>query len=125
MGYLLVDDQRAARMLLRVFLLRQGVNFIEEASDSISALRLLMATPQNLSPFKAVFISRVMPEMSGVEFVRTVRQLPGWANFPIVVISEDSDPKLEDEAFASGATDYFLRPYTEDDLKAVLARITP
>ncbi len=123
MGYLLVDDQRAARMLLRVFLLRQGVNFIEESGDSISALRLLMATPQNLSPFKAVFISRVMPEMSGVEFVRTVRQLPGWANFPVVVISEDADPKLEDEAFAAGATDYLLRPYTEEDLKAVLARI--
>lgn len=121
MGYLLVDDQRAARLLLRVFLLRQGVNFIEETADSISALRLLTATPHNLSPFKAVFISRVMPEMSGVEFVRTVRQLPGWANFPIVVISEDADPKLEEEAFAAGATDYLLRPYTEEELKAVLA----
>lgn len=123
MGYLLVDDQRAARLLLRVFLLRQGVSFIEESGDSISALRLLTATSQNQSPFKAVFINRIMPEMSGIEFVRAVRQLPGWAHFPIVVLSEDANSKCENEAFNAGASDYLLRPYTEEELQAVLSRI--
>ncbi len=123
MGYLLVDDQRAARLLLRVFLIRQGFNFIEEASHSISALRLLMATPQSQSPFRAVFISRQMPEMSGIELMRTLRQLPGWTQFPIVIISEDSDAKLQREAMAAGATDYLLRPFTEEELTALLKRI--
>ncbi|MDZ4081490.1 MAG: response regulator [Bdellovibrionales bacterium] len=123
MGYLIVDDQRAARLLLRVFLIRQGVNFIEEAGDSISALRLLMATPQNQSPFRAVFISRQMPEMSGLELLRTIRQLPGWAQFPIVIVSEDSDAKLQRDAMAAGATDYLMRPFTEEDIAALLKRI--
>ena len=123
MGYLLVDDQRAARLLLRVFLIRQGVNFIEEAVDSISALRLLMATPQSQSPFSAVFISRQMREMSGLELLRTIRKLPGWTRFPIVIISEDSDAKLQSEAMAAGATDYLLRPFTEEELTALLRRI--
>lgn len=123
MGYLLVDDQRAARMLLRVFLLRLGADFIEESGDSISALRLLLATPPHSCPFKAVFVSRMMPEMSGCEFVRALRQLPGWANFPIVVVAEDADLKLEYDAFTAGATDYLLRPYTEEELQAVLKRI--
>jgi len=122
-GYLLVDDQRAARLLLRVFLIRQGVNFIEEAVDSISALRLLMATPQSQSPFSAVFISRQMREMSGLELLRTIRKLPGWTRFPIVIISEDSDAKLQSEAMAAGATDYLLRPFTEEELTALLRRI--
>lgn len=124
MGYLLVDDQRAARLLLRVFLIRHGVNFIEEASDSISALRLLMSTPQNQSPFRAIFISRQMPEMSGLELVRTIRQLPGWAQFPIVIISEDNDAKLERDARNAGASEYLMRPYTEEELQAVLKRIS-
>lgn len=123
MGYLLVDDQRAARLLLRVFLLRQGVNFIEEAGDSISALRLLMATPQNQSPFSAVFISRQMPEMSGLELLRTIRQLPGWVDFPVVIISEDNDAALQRDAMEAGASDYLMRPFTEEDLKALLKRI--
>jgi two-component system chemotaxis response regulator CheY len=123
MGYLLVDDQRAARLLLRVFLIRQGVNFIEEAGDSISALRLLMATPQNQSPFRAVLISRQMPEMSGLELVRTIRKLPGWSQFPIVIVSEDSDAKLQRDAIAAGANEYLMRPFTEEDIAALLKRI--
>jgi two-component system chemotaxis response regulator CheY len=123
MGYLLVDDQRAARLLLRVFLVRQGVSFIEEAGDSISALRLLMATPQSQGSFRAVFISRQMPEMSGLELVRTIRQLPGRSQFPIVIISEDSDAKLQRDAVDAGATDYLMRPFTEEDLTALLKRI--
>ncbi len=123
MGYLLVDDKRAARLLLRVFLIRQGVNFIEEVGDSISALRLLMATPQNKSPFHAVFISRQMPEMSGLDLLRTIRQLPGWAHFPIIIVSEDNDPKHEMDACNAGATEYLLRPYTEEELIQVIKRL--
>lgn len=123
MGYLVVDDQKAARTLLRVFLIRLGADFVEESADSISALRLIMLTPPNLCPFKAVFVSRTMPEMSGLEFVRTVRQLPGWSSFPIVVVSEDAEPALEDEAFVAGASDYILRPYSEEDLANLLNRL--
>jgi two-component system chemotaxis response regulator CheY len=125
MGYLLVDDQKAARMLLRVFLLRQGVGFIEESVDSVSALRLLLGAPVSATPFKAAFVSRTMPEMSGCDFVRAVRQKSGWAQFPIVVVSEDADPALRHEAFAAGATDYLLRPYTEQEIQSVLQRIKP
>lgn len=82
-----------------------------------------MATPQSQSPFHAVFISRQMPEMSGLELVRTIRQLPGWAQFPIVIISEDNDAKLHFDAVAAGATDYLMRPFTEEELTDLLKRI--
>ncbi len=110
-------------MLLRVFLLRLGASFVEESGDCISAMRLLLATPPNLCPFKAVFVSRMIPEMSGCEFTKALRQLPGWSGLPIVIVSEDADPKFKDEAFVAGATDYLLRPYTEDELQAALTRL--
>ena len=61
--------------------------------------------------------------MSGLELMRTIRQLPGWTQFPIVIVSEDSDAKLQREAMAAGATDYLLRPFTEEELTALLKRI--
>ena len=64
-----------------------------------------------------------MPEMSGLELLRTIRQLPGWAQFPIVIVSEDSDAKLQRDAMAAGATDYLMRPFTEEDIAALLKRI--
>lgn len=120
MGLLLLDDQKAARLLLRAFLVRLGVPLIEEASNSISALRLLTATSPLITPFKAVFVSRMLPEMTGLEFVKTVRQLPGWELLPLIVISEDPSAIYEAEAHEAGASHYLLRPYLEEELKSIL-----
>jgi two-component system chemotaxis response regulator CheY len=64
-----------------------------------------------------------MPEMSGLELLRTIRQLPGWVDFPVVIISEDSDAALRRAAMEAGASDYLMRPFTEEDLMALLKRI--
>lgn len=120
---LLVDDQKASRQLLRAYLVRLGVGRIEEAADSLEALRLLMLTSNSQSPFRGVFISRMMREMNGLELVRTVRQLAGWSTFPIVVISEDLDPQHVRDAVSAGASEYLLRPYQEEQLRAMLERL--
>ena len=120
---LLVDDQKAARQLLRAFLIRIGVGKIEEATDSIEALRILMLTSKTQSPFRAVFVSRMMREMSGLELVRNIRQLSGWSEFPIVVISEDLDFGIVKDAVTVGASEYLLRPYDESALRTMLVRL--
>jgi two-component system, chemotaxis family, chemotaxis protein CheY len=122
LGILLVDDQKAARLLLRAFLTRLGVGRVEEASDSIVALRLLMNTPSSHQAFAAAFVSRSMREMTGLELVRNIRQLAEWSDFPIVIVSEDPDPSLVRDAIAAGATDYILRPYSQETLLATLKR---
>lgn len=122
LGILLVDDQKAARLLMRSFLSRLGVGNVEEATDSIEALRLLMDTPSNHQAFAAAIISRSMREMTGLELVRNIRQLSGWNEFPIIIVSEDSDPSLVRDAISAGATDYIMRPYSQETLLATLMR---
>lgn len=123
LGLLLVDDQKAARILLRSYLNRLGVGDVEEATDSLEALRILMQTRAADCPFEAIFISRSLREMSGLNLVKNIRLLAGWKDFPIVLISEDLDPSLAIEANKTGATEYLIRPYSEERLKAVLDRI--
>jgi CheY-like chemotaxis protein len=128
MSFLLVDDQKAARQLLKAYLLRIGVGHIEEASDSLEALRILMLTSNNNSPFHAAFVSRTMcelsgREMSGLELVFKIRQLAGLSNLPVVVISENLEPVHFREAIGVGASDYLLRPYDEPTLRALITRL--
>lgn len=123
LGLLLVDDQKAARILLRSYLNRLGVGDVEEATDSLEALRILMQTRAADCPFEAIFVSRSLREMSGLNLVKNIRLLAGWKDFPIVLISEDLDPSLAIEANKTGATEYLIRPYSEERLKAVLDRI--
>lgn len=121
-GILLVDDQKAARVLLKSYLARLGFGKIEEATDSIEAVRILAQTPPAQCPFGIAFVSRSMREMSGLDFVRTIRQRTGWGDFPIVLVSEDLNPALVRDAIAAGATDYMLRPYDEKTLSDLLQR---
>lgn len=124
LGLLLVDDQKAARLLLKSFLGRIGVGKVEEATDSLEAMRILMQTGSAQSPFNALFISLEMREMTGLELIRNIRLLTGWTDIPIVVVSEDPDQTRVHESIAAGATEYLLRPYTEETLKAILDRIS-
>lgn len=130
---LLVDDLKAARLLLRAYLTRMGVRRIEEATDSIEAVRFL--TSKSQAPFHAVFISRSMRAktstkpaagnelVAGTELVFDIRQLEGFSNFPIIVVSEDLDPVHRKSAFGVGATDYLLRPYDEATLRELLEKL--
>lgn len=122
---MLVDDQRAPRQLLRAFLLRIGVGQIEEASDSLEALRILMLSSRSQTPFDGIFINRTLREMDGLELVQNIRQLVGWQDFPIVVISEDTDAVHARENLEAGANEYLLRPYLESDLRAILDKLFP
>lgn len=63
-----------------------------------------------------------MREMNGLELLRNIRQLSGWSDFPIIIVSEDPDVSLVHDAIAAGATDYILRPYSQETLLTTLKR---
>lgn len=121
---LVVDDQKASRILLRAFLTRIGVGRVDEAKDGIEALRVLMGSGRNNSPFDLVFVSRKMKEMNGLDLVRTLRKVAGGSEVPVIIVSEDLDPAFAKDAATAGATEYMLRPYTEEDLRALLKKVT-
>ena len=118
---LIVDDQKPAQMLLRAYLTRMGYSDLEEASDSLEALRLIMSATQDNRPFAAVLIDRSMPEMNGLEFVRAIRQLKTFVRTPIIVLSEDLDPNSWTEVLQAGASAHLLKPVTEDSIREALA----
>jgi len=120
---LVVDDQKASRILLRAFLTRIGVGRVDEAKNGIEALRVLMVPGRNNWPFDLVFVSRKMKEMSGLELVRTLRKVTAGNAMPVVIISEDLDPSIAKEATMAGATDYMPRPYTEENLREMLKKV--
>ncbi len=119
---LVVDDNKPARQLLRAYFQRLGVGRVEEASDEVEGLRILLLNANTANAFQCVFVSRMVRD-KGLEFVNNVRQINGWSNFPIVVVSEDLDISFERDALTVGADEYFLRPYTELALRQILTRL--
>lgn len=57
-----------------------------------------------------------MPEMSGMEFIRFVRE---QSQIPIIVISAYADHHIMDEVYKTGADYYLTKPINPADLKRI------
>ncbi len=61
-----------------------------------------------------------LPDIDGIEVIRSVRT---WSNLPIIVLSARSEDSDKIEALDNGADDYLTKPFSVDELLARL-RVT-
>jgi two-component system LytT family response regulator len=110
---LIVDDEPIARHRLRRFLEKEpDVAVIDECADGMSAVATLQARELDV-----VFLDVQMPNMSGLEVVRTI----GAERMPVLIFVTAFD-RFALQAFESQALDYLLKPFGEDRVRRALDR---
>jgi signal transduction histidine kinase len=62
----------------------------------------------------------VMPDMDGVELLKTLRQSPGTRGIPVLLISGRAADEYRIEGFEEGADGFLAKPYTERELRALI-----
>jgi two-component system chemotaxis response regulator CheY len=82
------------------------ISNILEASDGAEALKLLEAHPVGL-----VLTDIKMPNMNGIELLRTVRASPQWHDIPVVMISAEGGETSVQDAIELGANSFILKPF--------------
>ena len=113
---LVVDDDRTVRRVLVDFLTDRG-HTVHEAQSGSQALLLMRH-----HNFEVVFLDILMPEMSGLEVLRSMQ---GETRKPtVVMISGVTDHQMATEAMDLGAFDYINKPFDLEYLdKVVLLRL--
>jgi chemosensory pili system protein ChpA (sensor histidine kinase/response regulator) len=113
---LLVEDDRSVRRYLEVTLQRSGYKVIT-AGDGLEAIKLALA-----SAVDVIVTDAVMPQMSGQELARFLRNTPKLAKVPIILLTGQ-----ENKAVASAAEnliDVFLyKPVKAEELKNCLTQL--
>lgn len=103
MHVLLVDDSPPdAELLLRV-LREEGFALAAERVETPEALARALDTPE----WDIIIIGDVMPEFSGLDAVRVVREKA--PDIPLILVSGKSGEDAAVEAMRAGAKDYILR----------------
>lgn len=110
MRVLLIDDSKSMRAIQRAALQPMGKLDIIEAQDGVDAMSKVIACKPQL-----ILCDSDMPKMSGLDFVRTLRQTDRTT--PIVLISTKSDRASVVEAVQAGVTNYVVKPFTPDLLR--------
>ena len=62
----------------------------------------------------------VMPDMDGVELLKTLRESPGTRAIPVLLISGRAADEYRIEGFDRGADGFLAKPYTERELRALI-----
>jgi two-component system chemotaxis response regulator CheY len=115
---LLVDDSAVMRKIIQRNIKETGliVDEFVEAGDGNQALEKVN---ENLD-LDLILLDWNMPNMSGIEFVKTLRSLNLAKRIPVVMVTtEGSDAKIS-EARESGADGYLTKPFTADQLRDAL-----
>ena len=115
---LLVDDSAVMRKIIQRNIKETGliVDEFVEAGDGNQALEKVN---ENLD-LDLILLDWNMPNMSGIEFVKTLRSLNLAKRIPVVMVTtEGSDAKIS-EARDSGADGYLTKPFTADQLRDAL-----
>jgi len=115
-GILLVDDDPAVRALLESQLTTAGYRVLG-AADGASGLELFV---RHRSEIDAVFTDLQMAVMSGVEFIRCLRERDPV--FPIVAISGLADSGRFDETLAKVGVMLLPKPIRREVLLAAAAK---
>ena len=110
---LLVDDDRHLVEIFQIILTSKGFSIIT-ASSAEQAIKTL----ESFHPF-AIITDLMMPEMSGLEFIRHLRNTPAYASIPIVAVSSSDDGQLR-EADRAGASVVLRKPINFNGLTDIL-----
>ncbi|MFT5223650.1 MAG: EAL domain-containing protein (putative c-di-GMP-specific phosphodiesterase class I), partial [Glaciecola sp.] len=112
---LVVDDTADVRELAIMALVAVGFE-VHEAADGASAL----AAAKSLVP-DCVVLDLVMPGMDGLQVCRALRADPITADCTIVLLTAVNEAADKSEAFAAGADDYIVKPFSPRDLAGRVA----
>jgi two-component system, cell cycle response regulator len=87
---------------------------VRTATNGLALLRLL---EESEAP-DLLLLDVMMPEMDGLEVLRTVHRDPRWCDLPVILITAASDSTLSISALRDGAVDFLTKPFRLSELMA-------
>lgn len=113
---LVIEDEKDIRDLISFQLKSKGheISGVEKAEDAAS----MIESNQEIDLF---IVDWMLPgQISGIEFIKSVRTYPQYKETPIIMITALTQPENIVAGLDAGANDYITKPF---DLKVLEARV--
>lgn len=114
---LIVDDSRVVRKVPRRIM--EDLNFIcDEAEDGAIAEQKCMTSMPDL-----ILLDWNMPNVTGIEFLLTLRAMPGGETPKVVFCTTENDMDHIVQAMQGGANEYIMKPFDNEIIESKLQQI--
>lgn len=111
------DDSASVRQMVRFTLDQAGYDIVE-AEDGRDALDKLKSTKVDM-----LLTDLNMPNMDGIELIRETRTDPQYKFMPIVMLTTESQDSKKQEGKKAGATGWIVKPFSPEQLVAVVRKV--
>lgn len=112
MRFLVVDDSSTMRRIIVRTLSKIGHQDVEQAANGREGLDQLAK-----GGIDVVITDWNMPEMSGIEFIRTIRGDDGLKDLPILMVTTNAAQNDIADAMKAGVSNYVVKPFTPDTIR--------
>ena len=116
MKVLIADDSRTMRRIIRATLAQVGFQKVVEAQNGREAVDAC-TDPE----IRLILMDWNMPEMSGIEAVRSIRA-KGY-DIPIIMVTTEAEKRRVIEAIQAGVNDFLVKPFTPDALAGKVRKL--
>jgi two-component system chemotaxis response regulator CheY len=116
---MVVDDSSSVRQMMSFTLKNAGYEVVE-AEDGQDALEKLCIIAVN-----AIVTDLNMPNVNGIELIRSIRSQSEHKYIPIVVLTTESHESRKQESREAGATGWITKPFIPEQLIGVIKKIMP
>lgn len=112
---LVVDDDPDLLQLVRALLARIQLHVTTVEHVRLAEYKLRTEPLPDL-----MILDLMLPEISGIDFLRQLRSQTGYNDMPVLVLSALIDPDQIRDALNSGADRYLTKPYIAHNLVSVV-----
>ncbi len=120
MKLLVVDDFSTMRRIIKNILKQIGFTNVDEAENGQVALSKLLD-----GNYDFVVSDWNMPEMSGIELLKSVRANEKIKDLPFLMVTAEAKKENVVEAVKAGVNNYIVKPFTAEVLQEKISKIFP
>ena len=125
-GILLVEDDRVDVMTVQRALSRYKIsNPLYVARTAVDALQMLRGDGvDKIDPPPALILLDLnLPRMSGVEFLRELREDADLRDLAVIVLTSSNEPNDRAAAFRYEVEDYIVKPHSFDEFALAIRTV--
>jgi len=74
------------------------------------------------NPVAVVLLDVSMPTINGLEFCRTIRNLPQFQHLPVVMVTSRDSSFDRVQGHMAGATEYLTKPFEAEQLREIVSK---
>jgi CheY-like chemotaxis protein len=115
---LVLDDDPTMRSAVSTMLKTVGCRDVDHTGSGEDALRRIAREPCDL-----ILCDWRMPAMDGLTFLQRLREMPGGAEVPVLILSANQDPKDAWDARRLDVAGWLLKPVAPQSVVAEVAAI--